>query len=243
MTHSSSPAVVVDDVSVADRGEVVLDRVRLSVASGSVFGILGRGRAPGVFLECLAGARRPTSGRVTILGLDARSRLRLRSSRLFLPRGRERDLSRRSPRVLLLEDPEPGADDLAGRLRELAARGTAVVFSSARARLAEDAADRVALLSRGRVLAEGSPRELVTRFRRIRYANSRTETRTDFGNELDEFQAVRVRVRGWGIEAVVSDFDEAAFDRFCRIDGVEDAKAERVSLEEILEAVGGERGE
>ena len=42
------------------------------------------------------------------------------------------------------------------------------------------------------------------RFRRIRYANRMTETRTDFGNELDAFDAARVQVRGWGIDAVVS---------------------------------------
>ncbi len=79
-----------------------------------------------------------------------------------------------------------------------------------------------------------------TRFRRIRYANRLTETRTAFGTELDAFEAVRVQVRGWGIDAIVSNFDEAAFARFRAIDGVDEASAEALPLEEIFVALAGE---
>ncbi len=83
---------------------------------------------------------------------------------------------------------------------------------------------------------------LKARFRRIRYANRLTETRTAFGTELDAFHAERVRVRGWGIEAIVSNFDETAFEHFRAIDGVENAAAEALPLEEIfLALVGNER--
>ena len=67
-----------------------------------------------------------------------------------------------------------------------------------------------------------------------------TETRTEFGNELDAFEAVRVQVRGWGIDAIVSNFAEDAFARFRAMDGVDDASAEPLSLEEIFLAVAGE---
>ena len=82
---------------------------------------------------------------------------------------------------------------------------------------------RVGILKEGKLVLDEEMEALKARFRRIRYANRLTETRTAFGTELDAFDAVRVKVRGWGIDAVVSNFDEAAFERFRAIDGVDDA--------------------
>ena len=81
--------------------------------------------------------------------------------------------------------------------------------------------------------------EIARRFRRIRYVNEITEARTEYGNELDLFDAVRVRVRGWGVDAVVSNFEEAAFERFRATEGVNDVSAVPMSLTEIFEAVVG----
>ena len=67
-----------------------------------------------------------------------------------------------------------------------------------------------------------------------------TETRTAFGTELDEFDALRVKVRGWGIDAIVSNFDEEAFERFRADRRRRDATAEALPLEEIFLAVAGE---
>jgi ABC-type multidrug transport system ATPase subunit len=70
------------------------------------------------------------------------------------------------PPLLLLDEPAGGLDP-AGRLalnrliRELAACGTTVVFSSHLLGQAEEVCDRLALLGRGRLLAEGSPTELL----------------------------------------------------------------------------------
>ena len=146
------------------------------------------------------------------------------------------------PDLVLLETPEKsGRTGLAADLRSLAARGAAIVFTTHDAALAEAAADRIGILSRGRLVADETIPELHDRFRRIRYANRVTETRTEFGNELDAFEAFRVRVRGWGIEALVSNFEDSAFERFRRTDGVEDAVAERLSLGEIVAAVSEEK--
>jgi ABC-type multidrug transport system ATPase subunit len=178
---------------------------------------------------------------VAILGQDAGSRWRLRSRRLFVPAGR--DLSstlenRRAPELLLLESPEKAATScLVPQLRELASRGTATLFTTRDAALAEATADRIGILARGRLVADETAPQLRARFRRIRYANRVTETRTEFGNELDAFDALRVQVRGWGINAIVSNFEDAAFERFRRMDGVESAEAEPLSLEEIVAAV------
>ena len=78
------------------------------------------------------------------------------------------------------------------------------------------------------------------RARRIRYGNAASETRTAFGTELDAFDALRVKVRGWGIDAVVSNYEDSSFERFRRTDGVEGAEASSMSLEEIFLAVAGE---
>ena len=49
-----------------------------------------------------------------------------------------------------------------------------------------------------------------------------------------------MRVRGWGIEAVVANYEDEAFERFRKVDGVVDAEASALSLEEIFLAVAGE---
>jgi ABC-type multidrug transport system ATPase subunit len=100
-------------------------------------------------------------------------------------------------------------------------------------------ATHVAILREGRLVLDEELEALKARFRRIRYANEITEERTEYGKELDAFDAVRVKVRGWGVEAVVSNFSDGAFDSFAALEGVVDAEAEALSLEEIFLAVAG----
>jgi ABC-2 type transport system ATP-binding protein len=70
------------------------------------------------------------------------------------------------PRVLLLDEPLDGLDVpaqefLKGLIRERAARGDAVVYSSHILEVVEKVCDRVAILHHGVVAALGSPRELM----------------------------------------------------------------------------------
>lgn len=150
-----------------------------------------------------------------------------------------------SPELLVLDDPTLGLDAVARRalyeelVGELADRGATVFLTSHDLAGIESVASRVAILQEGRLVLDEDLEALKSRFRRIRYGNSATETRTAFGNELDEFEAVRVKVRGWGIDAIVSNFDEGAFERFRQVDGVVDAEAGPMSLEEIFVAIAG----
>ncbi len=70
------------------------------------------------------------------------------------------------PAVVLLDEPASGLDP-AGRLaltkliRELAGQGRTVVFSSHLLAQAEEICDRIAILGNGRLLAEGTPVELL----------------------------------------------------------------------------------
>ena len=152
-----------------------------------------------------------------------------------------------SPELLVLDDPTLGLDVVARRalteqiVGELADRGTTVFLTTHDLSGFEGIATRVGILKEGKLVIDEDLEALKARFRRIRYTNRITETRTEFGNELDAFDAVRVQVRGWGIDAVVSNFDEAAFARFRAMDGVEDAGAEPLSLEEVFVALVGEK--
>lgn len=151
-----------------------------------------------------------------------------------------------APELLVLDDPTLGLDAVARRglyeeiVGELADRGTTVFLTTHDLAGFEGLATRVGILKEGRLVLDEELEALKRRFRRIRYANRVTETRTAFGTELDAFDAVRVQVRGWGIDAVVSNFDDGAFERFRAIDGVENVAAEALPLEEIFLAVAGE---
>ena len=152
-----------------------------------------------------------------------------------------------APELLILDDPTLGLDAVARRalfeeiVGELADRGTTVLLTTHDLAGFEGIATRVGVLKVGKLVLDEDMESLKARFRRIRYANRLTETRTAFGTELDAFDAVRVQVRGWGIDAVVSNFNEAAFERFRAMDGVDDATAEALPLEEIFLAVAGEK--
>ncbi len=164
-------------------------------------------------MACILGKLRPESGRVVVLGLDAR---------------KERRALRRRVRF----------DESQGELRLDTDPATMLLVTDDPRRARE--ADQVGFLKAGRLVLDDANPVLLARFRRIRYVNEISESRTEYGNELDLFDAVRVKVRGWGVDAVVSNFDEAAFERFRAMEGVEDARAEPMTLQEIFEAVVGE---
>lgn len=84
------------------------------------------------------------------------------------------------PQVVLLDEPTSGLDP-EGRLavvrliRELAAQGRTVVFTSHLLAQAEEVCDRLALLGKGRLLACGTVGDLLGTFERAPMATSRLE--------------------------------------------------------------------
>ena len=151
-----------------------------------------------------------------------------------------------SPELLLLDDPTLGLDPVARHaffdeiVTELADRGTTVVLTTHDLAGVERIADRVGILKDGRLLLCEEVESLKSRFRSVRYRSEVTEGRTEFGNELDEMDPLRAKVRGWGIEAVVTGFTDERFERFSAKDGITDAEASPLSLEEVFLAVAGE---
>ncbi len=77
------------------------------------------------------------------------------------------------PEVLLLDEPSLGLDYTSQlafqrKIRELSAAGTAVVLASNQVDEVEALCDRVAFLSGGRVVAEGTPEELISSVEGVR---------------------------------------------------------------------------
>src|SRR5712692_4914579 len=150
------------------------------------------------------------------------------------------------PEILVLDDPTLGLDVVARRafyeelVGELADRGTTIFITTHDLSGIEGIATRVGILKDGRLVLDEDAETLKSRFRRIRYGNQMTETRSAYGTELDVFEAVKVKVRGWGVDAVVSNYNDLSFESFRSTDGVLDAEVAPMSLEEIFLAVCGE---
>jgi ABC-type multidrug transport system ATPase subunit len=166
--------------------------------------------------RCLRGDLRPEEGRVLVFGLD--------------PRREKREIARRirAGDLIVSEDAVEPAPN-------------ATVFATTSDPALAARADRVGFLSKGRLVLDDDLGNLTARFRRIHYVNEITENRTEYGTELDRFDAVRVKVRGWGVEAVVSNFDEAELERLRETEGVSEVRATPMTLDEIFRAVVGEQ--
>ncbi|HKA35426.1 MAG TPA: ABC transporter ATP-binding protein [Thermoanaerobaculia bacterium] len=151
-----------------------------------------------------------------------------------------------APELLVLDDPTLGLDAVARKaffeelIGELADHGTTVLLTTHDLAGVEGIATRVGILKAGRLVVDEDIESLKARFRRIRYGNDIAADRETWGTELDAFDAVRVRVRGWGVDAAVSNYDDLSFERFRQTPGVVDAEAFPMSLEEIFLSVAGE---
>jgi ABC-2 type transport system ATP-binding protein len=241
---------------------VALAGVSLEIPRGALYVLLGgAGAGKSSLAGCLLGSQKPTSGEAFFLGRNPRWRPLAKLFRRLgvtgripppeLPKG-EAPLSGLSralgsrPEALVLDDPTALLDPSAALafFQELArARlgGTTVLLLTSDPDGAARIATHVGILREGRLAVSGEIGDVLRRFRRIRYRNEVTEDRTAYGTELDAFDAVRVKVRGWGVEAVVSNFDEDAFAALAATEGVVDAEAEALSLREIFLAVAAKR--
>jgi hypothetical protein len=208
-----------ENVTAAARRSAPIHGVSFAVPAGAVSAMVGReGSGKRTIASCILGEIRPETGRVLVLGMDARRERRAvrRRVRWNQEEGEIRVETEPATVLLLTDDPRQASGFLA-----------TAPFA------------RVGFLVEARLVVEDELATLLSRFRRIRYVNEITEARIEYGNELDLFDAVRVKVRGWGVDAVISNYDEAAFERFRATEGVRDARAEPLTLEEISAAVAG----
>lgn len=150
------------------------------------------------------------------------------------------------PEMLILDDPTLGLDVVARKeffeelVGELADRGTTVLITTHDLTGVEGIADRIGILKEGRLIVDDETENLKAKFRRIRYANRSTQLGAQYGGDLDILKAIQVKVSGWGVEAIVSNFTDSSFDRFRRGGDVIDPEVSPMSLEEIFTVVVGE---
>jgi ABC-2 type transport system ATP-binding protein len=114
-----------------------------------------------------------------------------------------------SPRVIFLDEPTTGLDPRSRRqmwdgIRDLAAAGVTILLTTQYLDEADALADRIAVLDRGRIVAEGTPEELKRRIPgghvRLEFADAaalRGAAALLDGAELDE-ERLALRVSGNG---------------------------------------------
>jgi ABC-type multidrug transport system ATPase subunit len=151
-----------------------------------------------------------------------------------------------SPRLLVLDDPTLGLDPVARRavfqelIDELAERGTTVFLTTHDLAGVERIADRVGILREGRLLLDEDLEGLKRRFRRISFAAAAAGDPA--APALAALAPVAVGTHGWGVEAVVSDYDEERFARAVHGPAQRGAEVSALTLEEIFVAMVGNGG-
>ena len=145
-----------------------------------------------------------------------------------------------SPELVVLDDPTLGLDVVARKslfeevIADMADRGLTVFITTHDLAPVEAIADRVGILVNGRLVLDEETETLKARFRRIRVAAQPVALTSG------ELRAVNVRQWGSGTEAVVSNYDDLAFERFRDAARISGADITPMSLEEIFIAVAGE---
>jgi ABC-2 type transport system ATP-binding protein len=149
------------------------------------------------------------------------------------------------PELLILDDPTLGQDVVARRstledlVGDLADRAPTVFITTHDLIGIEGIADRVGILKAGRLVVDMNLEELKSSFRRIQYRKECPGEQAGAYPELQMFQNCQIRSSSFGVEAVVSNYDETRCARFQASPGICDATILPMSLEEVLIAVSG----
>jgi ABC-2 type transport system ATP-binding protein len=147
------------------------------------------------------------------------------------------------PDLVLMDDPTLGLDVVARKsifedlVCDLADRAPTVLITTHDLPGVEGIADRIGILRAGRLLLDMELDALKSCYRRLRYQRTGAGAQPGRHPELELFAAENIREDCMGIEAVVSDFDDGRFARFCSQDQVLNPEASSMSLEEIMIAV------
>jgi ABC-2 type transport system ATP-binding protein len=145
-----------------------------------------------------------------------------------------------APDLIVLDDPTLGLDVVARKslfeevIAELADRGTTIFLTTHDLAGVESIADRVAIMDGGRIALDEELEALKGRFRRIRFSAQ------PLALEAASFRTTLVKRWGTGTEAVVSNYDDLAFERLRSSATIQSADVSAMTLEEIFIAVAGE---
>jgi len=144
-----------------------------------------------------------------------------------------------SPELLVLDDPTLGLDVVARKslfeevIGDLADRGTTIFITTHDLGGVETFADRVGMMEHGKLVLDEDVDALKSRFRRIRFAAQPVAIDTA------ALRPTVMRSWGGGAEAIVSNYDDLAFERMRSASNIGAAEVEAMSLEEIFIAITG----
>ncbi|HSY47695.1 MAG TPA: ABC transporter ATP-binding protein [Thermoanaerobaculia bacterium] len=144
-----------------------------------------------------------------------------------------------APDLLVLDDPTLGLDVVARKslfeevIGDLADRDTTIFITTHDLAGVETFADRVGMMENGRLVLDEEVDALKSRFRRIRFAAQPVAIDTAV------LRTTVVRSWGGGAEAIVSNYDDRAFERMRGTSDIGAAEVEAMSLEEIFIAIAG----
>ena len=126
---------------------------------------------------------------------------------------------------------------------ELADRGTTVFLTTHDLAGVETIADRVGVLTDGRLTLDEELETLKSRFRRLRFGTTTADPDPALDRELASLGSLGLVRGSGGRETVRSRFDEGAFGRLTARADVVGAEVSGMSLEEIFIAVNTGQGE
>ncbi len=144
-----------------------------------------------------------------------------------------------TPELLVLDDPTLGLDVVARKslfeevIGDLADRGTTVFITTHDLIGVETFADRVGMIENGKLVLDEEVDALKSRFRRIRFAAHPVALDTTV------MRPTVMRAWGGGAEAIVSNYDDIAFERMRSTSNIGAAEVQVMSLEEIFIAIAG----
>jgi ABC-2 type transport system ATP-binding protein len=144
-----------------------------------------------------------------------------------------------TPELLVLDDPTLGLDVVARKslfeelIGDLADRGTTVFITTHDLIGVETFADRVGMIENGKLVLDEEVDALKSRFRRIRFATHPVALDTTV------MRPTVMRAWGGGAEAIVSNYDDIAFERMRSTTNIGAAEVQAMSLEEIFIAIAG----
>jgi ABC-2 type transport system ATP-binding protein len=144
-----------------------------------------------------------------------------------------------TPELLVLDDPTLGLDVVARKslfeevIGDLADRGTTIFITTHDLIGVETFADRVGMIENGKLVLDEEVDALKSRFRRIRFASQPVALDTTV------MRPTVMRAWGGGAEAIVSNYDDIAFERMRSTNNIGAAEVQAMSLEEIFIAIAG----
>ena len=168
-TTTVRSAVKASGLRKSSGNKIVVDGIDLDIAEGTTFSLLGpNGAGKTTTVQILATLLKADGGDVHIAGFDLAEAATKRAATYSGGMRRRLDLAMGligRPRIVFLDEPTTGLDPRSRRtmwqiIRDLVADGVTIFLTTQYLEEADQLAGRIAVLDRGKLVAEGSAAEL-----------------------------------------------------------------------------------